>query len=115
MADFKPSFPYNVPAEILKPTYTTVKGTTKKTYPESGDGINISFKTYGGTESESNGVITILDTAIVETWYRTDIKGDCRIKLLDDGSVYEIIGEPENVNRRSQWLRFKVQRTKGGA
>ena len=115
MADFKPLLPYTVPAEILRPEYTTIKGVKKKTYPESGERINISFKTYGGTESESNGAYTVLDTANVETWYRPDISADCAIKLLDDGSVYEIIGQPEDVNRRHQWLHFKVQRTKGGA
>ncbi len=115
MADFKPSLPYTVPAEILMPTYRTIKGVKKKTYPDSGERINVSVKTYGGTESESNGTYTVLDTANVETWYRPDISADCAIKLLDDGSVYEIIGQPEDVNRRHQWLRFKVQRVKGGA
>lgn len=115
MAEFKPDLPYTVPAEILTPTYTTSKGVKKKVYPESGERINISFKTYGGTESESNGAYTVLDTANVETWYRPDISADCAIRLLDDSSVYEIIGQPEDVNRRHQWLRFKVQRAKGGA
>ena len=115
MADFRPDLPYTVPAEILTPTYSTSKGVKKKVYPESGERINISFKTYGGTESESNGAYTVLDTANVETWYRPDVTSECAIKLLDDGSVYEIIGRPEDVNRRHQWLRFKVQRVKGGA
>ena len=115
MADFKPSLPYTVPAEILTPTCRTIKGVKKKTYPDSGERINVSFKTYGGRESESNGTYTVLDTANVETWYRPDISAECAIKLLDDGSIYEIIGQPEDVNRRHQWLRFKAQRVKGGA
>ena len=115
MADFKPSLPYSVPAEILQPEYTTIKGVKKKTYPDSGQRINVSFKTYGGTESESNGTYTVLDTANVETWYRPGITSECAIKLLDDGSIYEIIGRPEDVNRRHQWSRFRVQATKGGA
>ena len=115
MADFKPSLPYSVPAEILTPIYTDSKGVKKKRYPPTGERINISFKTYGGTESESNGTYTVLDTATVETWYRPDITAECAIKLLDDGSIYEIIGRPEDVNRRHQWSRFRVQATKGGA
>ena len=115
MAEFKPDLPYTVPAEILTPTYTISKGVKKKVYPESGERINVSFKTYGGTESESNGAYTVLDTANVETWYRPDVTAECAIKLLDDGSIYEIIGRPEDVNRRHQWLRFRVQATKGGA
>ena len=115
MADFKPLLPYTVPAEILQPEYTTIKGVKKKTYPDSGERINVSFKTYGGTESESNGIYTVLDTATVETWYRPDIKSECRIKVLLTGAIYEIIAEPENINMRNQFCKFKVQRVKGGA
>ena len=115
MAEFKPSLPYNTPIELLTPTYETVKGVLKKIYPAGGERLNCSFKTYGGTESENNGIYTVLDTANVETWYRPDIKSDCRIKVLQSGTVYEIIGEPENVNMRGQYLKMKVQSVKGGA
>lgn len=115
MADFKPLLPYTVPAEILQPEYTTIKAVKKKTYPDSGERINVSFKTYGGTESESNGIYTVLDTANIETWYRPDIKSDSGIKILQTGAVYEVIGEPENINMRNQYLKFRVQRVKGGA
>ena len=115
MADFKPSFPYHVPMQLLKPTYTTVKGVEKKTFPAEGEGFNASFKTYGGTESNNIGVYTVEDTANVETWYTPEIKADCRVLNVLTGAVYEILGEPENIEMRNQFLKFKVKRVKGGA
>lgn len=113
---YKPNLDNQIPMMLLIPTYTTVSGVTKKTYPNFEDGELIfgSFKTYGGTEHEVNGVYAIEDTAVVETWFRPDIKASCRI-MFDNGAIYEIINEPENVNMRNQYLKFKVKRVKGGA
>lgn len=115
MADYKPSFPFSVPIELLIPTSTKSKGVSVKIFPDSGIRLNCSFKTYGGTESTVNGVVTVIDTAIVETWFRPDIKSDCRIKNLQSGQVYEIIGNPENINMRNQFVKFKVKAVEGGA
>lgn len=115
LSDFKPALPYTVAAEILTPVYETVKGVRKKTFPASGIRFNCSFKTYGGTERTENNVYSVLDTANIETWYRPDIKSDSGIKILQTGAVYEVIGEPENINMRNQYLKFRVQRVKGGA
>jgi hypothetical protein len=82
MADFKPAFPFDTPIWLLIPTYTKKKGVTVKTFPDSGVLLYCSFKTYGGTEITTNGLYTVVDTAIVETWFRPDIKSDCRIMLL---------------------------------
>lgn len=115
MADFKPLFPYSTAAEILIPTYTTEKGVRVKTYPATGIRINCSFKTYGGTETTINDVFAVVDTANVETWFRPDIKPDCRLKLCASGEIYEIIGKPENVDQRNQFLKFKVRGIEGDA
>lgn len=115
MKEFTPSMPYTVPAELLIPTYTTVKGVPKKTFPAKGLRLNVSMKTYGGTETTENGVYTVLDTAQIETWYRPDVKADCRIKILSTGSVYEVIGKPENIDMRCMFVRFKVRAIEGGA
>ena len=53
MADFKPSFPYSTPVELLIPVYTQTATGTSKTYPSNGIRINCSFKTYGGTEANT--------------------------------------------------------------
>lgn len=115
MADFKPAFPFATPAEILVPTYTTEKGTRKKTYPATGIRINCSFKTFGGTETTVNDVYAVVNTATIETWYRPEIKADCRIRILTSGDVYEIIGSPENIEQRNQFLKIKVKAVEGGA
>lgn len=115
MADFKPSFPFSTPIELLIPTYTKQKGVTKKSFPAVGIRLNCSWKTYGGTEMTTNDLFTVIDTAIVETWFRPDIKPDCRIKLWSTAQVYEIIGKPENIEMRNQFVKFKVRAVEGGA
>lgn len=117
MAEYKPKLPFSTPLYLLIPTYETIKGVTKKIYPEPIDEMMIfaSFKTYGGTEMTVNDVYSVIDTANIETWYRPDIKSDCRIMRAINGATYEIVGEPENINMRNQFLKFKVRRVKGGA
>jgi len=106
-----------IPLLLLAPTYKTVSGVPTKTYPPTSQGVLIygNFKTYGGTERNVNGLYSIEDTAVIETWYRPDILSDCRICLAQTGAVYEILGEPEDINMRHQFLQFKVKRVKGGA
>ena len=108
---YRPSEPYSTPVELFNPTYKTVKGVTKKVY-ELVDNINCSFKTYGGTETTVNDQLTVVDTANVETWYRPDITSASMIKL--GGKSYEVMGEPENIEQRNQFLKFKVRGVKGG-
>lgn len=112
MAGFTPAYPYTTPAELLIPTYTSEKGTQVKAFPAQGVRINVSFRSFGGTESTTNDVLTVINTATVETWYRPDIKADCRIKLTD-GALYEIIGAPENIELRNQFVKFKVKAIEG--
>ncbi len=102
------------PMRLQVPTSTTVMGVVKKDYTD-GDVIMCNFKTYGGTESVSNDVLSVIDTAQITCWYRPDIKSDCRLKRLSDGAVFEILGEPENLEQRNQILYFKIRRVKGGA
>lgn len=112
MADYKPSAPFAVPAILQVATTKTVKGVKKKTY-EKKDDIFISFKTFGGTENKSNDTIVVENTGVVETWFRPDIEADCR--LIINGLAYEILGTPENINMRNQYLKFKVRAVTGGA
>lgn len=109
---YKPSEPFTTVLELLNPTYVTVKGVTKKSYVTV-DNINCSFKTYGGTESVSNDVLTVVDTASIETWYRPDITSASQFKL--GSKVYEVIGEPEDISQRHQYLKFKLKSVRGGA
>lgn len=115
MAQYRPALPFTTALIVLKPTYTKVAGVPKKTLPDLQDGILIygTFKTFGGTEKTVDGLLSIEDTAQVETWYRNDITSDCVIALADSGIKYEILNEPENINLRNQFLKFKVRRVKG--
>ena len=120
MAHYKPAAPFNVAFVLLIPTKTTVQGVEKKTFPavgEVGDDakFNGSFRTFGGTERDVNGLYSIEDTATVETWYHPAITSECRIYVRQTGATYEIINEPENIELRNQYLKFMVKRIKGGA
>ena len=114
MAEYRPSVPFSTPMFIYIPKYVTAKGSTKKVFPETGELIYGSFKSYGGTEKLSNDLYSIEDTANIETWFRPDITSGCVLEL-NENARYEIISEPENINMRNQFLKFKVRRIKGGA
>lgn len=100
------------PAMLLTPTFERINGVRTPGYSESSEVIYCNFKTYGGTESTVNGIISYIDTALVTTWYRPDITADCAIKL-ESGAIFRIISPPENVEEQCQYLQFKVERVKG--
>lgn len=103
---------------LQKPTYEKIKGVTKKTMNDvegKAGVIFCNFKTYGGTEKIINDVLAVEDTAQITCWYRPDLTSDCGLKRLSDGALFEILGEPENLEQRNMFLKFKVRRVKGGA
>lgn len=112
---FRPNYPFTTAIMILKPTYTNSHGVVKKTFSNTGDIVNCNFKTYGGTETTNNDLLTVLDTATIETWYTPEITSDCRIKVLQTNKIYEVLGEIENIDMRNQFARFKVRAVFGGA
>lgn len=122
MSNYRPQIDNPIPLILLVPTYVSKYGVDKPKYPTIEEAIldnnNLffgSFKSYGGTEREINGIFSIEDTANIVTWYRPDIKANCRIAIAQNSNIYEIINEPENVNMRNQFLKFKVKRIKGGS
>lgn len=103
------------PLQLQQPVTEISYGVVQKTY-ESIDGVVMAnFKTYGGTEKNDNGIISVEETAQVVCRYRPDLTGDMRVSLVQTGAVYEILGEPENIEMRNMFLKFKVRRVKGGA
>ena len=98
--------------KLLIPTASSYHGVNKLTYPDTGDVIFVNWKSFGGTDSVVNGVYSVLDTAQVTMRYRPDVKSGCRF-LRSDGAVYEIRGEPENVDLGGMWLTCRVERVKG--
>lgn len=118
---YKPHTPYNVPFRILVPTLTLEKGSRQKTYTENQTTLFCSFRTFGGTESTVNGVYSLIDTATIETWYTPLLAAGTRVRIFPtDGSsqlgeLYEVIGSPENIEKRNQYTVCKVRRVSGGA
>ena len=108
---FRLSGPLAVSATLKKPTYSSAYGVKEKTF-SAGEAINVNFKTYGGTETTVNGLLGVENTAIVETWYRPDITSDCR--LVIGGVTYEVLGQPEDIDMRHQYLKMKVKAIQGG-
>ena len=111
----KDSEQMTTPMSLQIPTSSRVNGVLVKDFTDAEGVVFCSFKTYGGTERQSNDLYTVEDTANIVCWYRPDIKSDCRLKRLVDGAVFEIIGEPENIEMRNMILKFKVKRVAGGA
>ena len=110
---YRPQRAFNVAFKILEPEYQKILGKNVATYKETDKIINCSYTTFGGTEVEVNGMFAVKDTANIETWYNPDIKSDTRLKRMEDGAVFEIIGEPEDIEFRHQFFKFKVERLKG--
>ena len=90
-------------------------GVSQKSYKDVDGVVMANFKTYGGTEKTDNGILSIEETAQIVCRYRPDIKSDTRVVLLQTGAIYEILGEPENIEMRNMFLKFKIRRIKGGA
>lgn len=114
MKKYKPSEPFLVPMYLFAPQIITAKGSSKKVIPENGKLFYCSFRSFGGTEKVIDNVLSVEDTAVIETRYRADIKSDSILKD-SNGLVYEIIGTPENISMKNQYLRFKIRAKKGGA
>ena len=115
MRNYRPSAPFSVPMKLLVPVTTSEYGVAKKTFsaPEESELFFGSFRTFGGTEGIKDDIYTIVNTAVIDTWYRPDIKADCQIYLCETGQVYDIISDPEDIGFRHQYLQFKVQRMGG--
>lgn len=97
---------------LLIPAAASYHGVQNQSYPSTGETVMVSWKSFGGTESVVNGVYSVIDTAQVTMRYRPDVKSGCRF-LRSDGAVYEIKGEPENVDLGNLWLTCRVERVKG--
>ena len=109
---YRPRSPFTTVVELYDSTTEKVLGVATKKYTKIDD-IFCTFKTYGGTETTSNDLLVVNDTAEIETWYRPDITSSSQIKLGE--KFYEVIGVPENIEMRNQFMKFKVQAVRGGA
>lgn len=109
---YQPQVPFTVPAMHLKRTTKKVNGVNQETFIEGGM-FYCSAKSYGGTEKTVNGVYVIEDTWQIDTWFNPAFKKGDRVRFLDDMTEFEVLASPENINRRGQYMRFKVVRIGG--
>ncbi|MGN0695035.1 MAG: head-tail adaptor protein [Lentihominibacter sp.] len=114
---FKPPETMTTAIKLQHAVDTDVTGATDREYidAENDPVIFCNFKTRGGTKTVVNGRLLIIDTAEIQMHYRDDIKPSDRFILLQDGSIWNIIGRPENVEQRNRLLIITVQCTGGGA
>lgn len=105
---YQPQVPFNVPAMHLKRSVKKVNGVNQETFAEKSM-FYCSAKSYGGTERTVNDVYVIEDTWQIDTWFNPVFSKGDKIRFLDDNSEYEILASPENINRRGQYMRFKVR------
>lgn len=115
--NYKPSTPFTVPMKLLVPVTQYIQGVNKKTFsdPEDSELFFGSFRTFGGNERMEDDVVTIVNTAVVDTWFNPNIKADCQIYLCDNGQIYDIISDPEDIDFRHQYMQFKVLKIGGKA
>ncbi len=114
---YKPTKPFTTPLLYFPVENTERKhGVLVKTYAVEGILFFGSFATYGGAERVINGAYSVEDTASIETWFRPEFAADGRVALADHPEmVYEVVGEPENIEMRNQFCKMKVHRVRGGA
>jgi hypothetical protein len=111
---YTPRLPFTVAAAILTPTESKVNGVVSKTYTETVR-FFCSARSFGGTEKVVDGVYVLEDTIKCETWYNPAIKAGCRVRLLESGADYDIVGTPEDIEMRHAYMVFTIRRVKGGA
>ena len=109
MAGYTPRSPFAVPFRIETATKTAVKGVAVKTYKDTGNVYFGAFKTFGGTESVTDGVYAVINTATLETWYTPELTASARVILADTGEVFEVAGTPEDIDRRHQHMIAKLK------
>lgn len=110
---YQPSAPFTVPLTLLTTETVRINGVLVKRRSE-GRTFPASFRTFGGTEREADGLTVVEDTAVVETWFSPDILAGDAVRT-EDGTEWEILGTPEDISMRHQWIRMKIRRARGGA
>ena len=99
---------------IVKPTVKTVLGVPTKSYPDTGAAIEVRWQTAPSVEKKVNNLVSVVDAAVISCRALSGITSDCAIRR-DDGTLWEIVGTPENTGLSDRWMSFKIQKLSGGA
>lgn len=105
---YQPQSPFTTPFKILSSTLNKVNGVNTLTYTEDTEIYYCSAKAWVGTNKNINDLNTEEDSLIIESYYIPTLKKNDRIKLLDDNTIWDVTLLPENINRRGQYMKFKV-------
>lgn len=105
------TFPFRTRFLIMQPSYEMVNGVSKRTLEKTGE-IFASARSFGGTEKVVDGVLGIVKTMVLQTWYRPDLVSGT---VLEDtnGNRWEMYGEPENIEMSNRFIQMKVKRVDG--
>ena len=81
---YKPMTPFATALILMKPFgSSSAYGVAKHDYSVRNQAtIYGTVRTFGGSESTENGVYSIVDTAMIDTWYRPDITPGWRSPTL---------------------------------
>lgn len=110
---YVPNAVLNVPVRIWHCAYVRQNGVQKASYIPDDDIIWVGVKSYGGTEKTVDGVYSVEDTIEVTGYYTPNLKSSDRIQLLGDGSFWEVLNTPENIDMRGAFMRLKCRRYHG--
>lgn len=105
-------FPFRSHFKVFTTSYEKKSGVDAKNYSLSGE-IFAGIKTFGGTETEKNGVMVVLETAVLHTWYTPILESNTRLQA-DDGSFWDVISPPEDLDLAHRYISVKVQKVEGG-
>lgn len=107
---------YELPVtiQLLVPVTTMVLGVPKKVYPDSGPEIDCAWDGMQPDERRVNGIVSVVERAKITIRTRSAVTANCAVRCAD-GSVWEIIGSPEDTGLSSRWSVFYVRRISGGA
>jgi SPP1 family predicted phage head-tail adaptor len=101
------------PVLLYKKVETKTAGATTISYQIAEEPLLFcNIKTFGGTESTNAGMLTIITTAQITTWYKPDVAYHDKLKF-QDGTYWRIISEPENIEMRNQYMKMKCEKVAG--
>lgn len=107
-------FELPVTVELLMPTVQNTLGVNRKIYPETGIAVGCRWEVQPSEERKVNGIVSVIERAKITARMRPAITADCRLKR-EDGTLWKIIGVPENTGLSDRWQVFIVRRISGGA
>jgi len=110
--EYQPQGVFNVWFQLMKRELKFVNGHNIETFTPSFKS-KCSCINYSTNNSNVNDLKSYQDTWSFESRYTPLIQAGDRIVLLDDNSVYDIVGNPENVRRENKYIKFKMVRVNG--